>query len=187
LAAFSAEHGFTDFVEITTFGRGAMLVAQGQVEEGMTQMRQCMETCRAGGAEFLRPNFLSRLAAAHGAIGKIDEGLTLITEALAFVNKTGQRVYEVGLYLLKGSLLLKSGGQKVAEAEECFRQALDVARRQGAKSLELQAVLSLCRSWQQQGKKHEAHQLLFEIYGWFTEGLETGDLRAAKTLLQELT
>ena len=80
-----------------------------------------------------------------------------------------------------------SGGQKVGEAEECFRQALDVARRQEAKSLELQAVMSLCRLWQQQGKKEEARQMLAEIYGWFTEGFDTGDLRAAKALLQELT
>ena len=83
--------------------------------------------------------------------------------------------------------MLKAGGQKVVEAEECFRQALDVARRQEAKSLELQAVMSLGRLWQQQGKKEEARQMLAEIYGWFTEGLETGDLRAAKALLQDLT
>src|SRR5215217_2247112 len=106
-----------------------------------------MDTRLAGGAEFRRPAFLSGLAAAHRTVGQIDEGLALLTEALAVLDKTGQHVYEVGLYLLKGSLLLKSGGQKVAEAEECFRQALDVARRQGAKSLELQAVLSLCRLW----------------------------------------
>ena len=87
-----------------------------------------------------------------GAVGQIDEGLALLTEALAVLNKTGQRLYEVGLYLLKGSLLLKAGGQKVGEAEECFRQALDVARRQEAKSLELQAATSLARLWQQQGK-----------------------------------
>ena len=95
---------------------------------------------------------------------------------------------EVALYLLKGSLLLKSGGQKkVVEAEACFRQALEVARRQEAKSLELQAVMSLCRLWQQQGKKDEARQLLAEVYGWFTEGFDTADLKEAKALLDELS
>jgi adenylate cyclase len=186
LMAFSAEHSFPQFVAVGAFARGARLVAQGQVEEGLTQMRQGMETYVAGGTE-QRPLFLSGLAAAHGAVGQIDEGLALLTEALAIVDKTGQRSSEVGLDLLKGSLLLKSEGEKIGEAEECFRQALDVARRQGAKSLELQAIMSLCRLWQQQGKKEEARQLLAEIYGWFTEGFDTGDLRAAKALLQELT
>ena len=134
----------------------------------------------------LRPIFLSGLAAAHGTVGQIDEGLALLTEALAVLDKTGQRVYEVGLYLLKGSLLLKAGGQKVGEAEECFRQALDVARRQEAKSLELQAATSLARLWQQQGKKVEAHKLLSEIYNWFTEGFDTKDLQEAKALLDSL-
>jgi predicted ATPase len=187
LLAFSSEHGFPTFVAIGTFRRGAMLVAQGQVEEGLTQMRQSMETCRAGGEENVRLVFLSGLAAAYGSVGQIDKGLVLLTEALAVVNKTGQCVDEVGLYLLKGSLLLKVGGQKAGEAEKCFHHALDVARRQGAKSLELQAVMSLSRLWQKQGKKEEARQLLAEIYGWFTEGFDTGDLRAAKALLQELT
>ena len=72
------------------------------------------------------------------------------------------------------------------EAEACFQRALDIARRQGAKSLELRAVLSLVRLWQQQGKRDDARQLLAEIYGWFTEGFDTADLQEAKTLLREL-
>lgn len=150
-------------------------------------MRQSMDTHLAEGNESVRPVLLSGLAAAHGTVGQIDEGLALLAEALAIMNKTGLRMYEVGLYLLKGSLLLKAGSQKTVEAEECFRQALDVARRQEAKSLELQAVMSLCRLWQQQSKKEEARQMLAEIYDWFTEGFDTGDLRAAKALLEELT
>jgi predicted ATPase len=77
-------------------------------------------------------------------------------------------------------------GQKVGEAEACFRKALDIARRQQAKSLELRAAMSLSRLWQQQGKQEEAHQLLTEIYGWFTEGFDTADLKEAKILLEEL-
>jgi class 3 adenylate cyclase/predicted ATPase len=187
LIAVSSEHGFPYWAEIGTFLRGSMLVAQGQVEEGLAQMRQGMENYLAEGTEQGHPSFLSGLAAAHGSVGQIDEGLALLTEALAILDKTGQRLNEVELYLLKGSLLLKTGGQKVAEAEECFRQALDVARRQGAKSLELQAVIRLCRLWRQQGKKDEAQQQLAEIYGWFTEGFDTRDLKEAKALLEELT
>ena len=82
--------------------------------------------------------------------------------------------------------MLIQQGQKVGEAEECFRQALDIARRQQAKSLELRAAMSLSRLWQQQGKQEEARQMLADIYGWFTEGFDTADLQEAKTLLEEL-
>jgi predicted ATPase len=186
MLAVSAEHGFSLVVASGIFRLGARLVAQGQVEEGLTQMRQSMEVYLAGGAEGVRPALLSGLAAAHGTAGQIDEGLVLLTEALAIVDRTGGRIHEAGLYLLKGSLLLKSGGQKAGEAEEYFRQALDVARHQEAKSLELQAAISLVRLWQQQGKKAEAHKLLSEVYNWFTEGFDTGDLKEAKTLLDQL-
>ncbi len=201
--AFSSEHGFPQFVARETFMRGSMLAAQGQVEEGLTQLRQSIDTYLAGGTEVLRPIFLSGLAAAHGAVGQIDGGLALLTEALVIVDKTGLRLNEVGLYLLKGTLTLQSKVQspksKVeesqksevrspeSEAEECFLKAIEIARRQQAKSLELQAVMSLCRLWQQQGKKAEARLLLAEIHGWFTEGFDTGDLRAAQALLQELS
>jgi hypothetical protein len=93
--AFSSEHGFPLFVALGTFRRAAMLVAQGQVEEGLTQMRQCMDTYFAGGPELGRPTFLSGLAAAHGTVGQIDEGLALLTEALAILDKTGLRMNEV--------------------------------------------------------------------------------------------
>jgi class 3 adenylate cyclase/tetratricopeptide (TPR) repeat protein len=202
--AFSSEHDFTQFVARETFMRESMLAAQGQVEEGLTLLRQSIDTYLAGGAEVLRPIFLSGLAAAHGTVGQIDEGLALLTEALVIVDKTGLRLNEVGLYLLKGQLTLQKfqvSGSKFqvpnspesgvrspeSEAEECFLKAIEIARRQQAKSLELQAVMSLCRLWQQQGKKQEARQMLAEIYGWFTEGFDTGDLRAAKALLAELT
>src|SRR5216683_2718516 len=96
------------------------------------------------------------------------------------------RMGEAGLYMLKGWLLLARSGENQAEAEACFRQAIDIARRQSAKSVELQAVMSLNRLWQRQGKKDEARQLLAEIYGWFTEGFDTKDLQEAKALLEEL-
>jgi predicted ATPase len=109
-----------------------------------------------------------------------------VAEALALVDKTGQRVGEAGLYVLKGWLLLARSGENQTEAEACFRQAIDIARRQSAKSPELRAVMSLSRLWQTQGKKDEAHRMLAEIYGWFTEGFDTKDLQEAKALLEEL-
>jgi predicted ATPase len=106
----------------------------------------------------------------------------MLTEALATVHNVGQHFYEAELYPLKGELL----GQKAemeSEAEACFRQAVDVARRQQAKSIELRAAISLSRLWQQQGKRTEAYELLAPIYGWFTEGFDTADLQEAKALL----
>ena len=134
------------------------------------------------------PYFLTLLAEAYGKAGQAEEGLTALAEALALVNKTGEHCYEAELYRLKGELLLAARRTGAcAEAETCFHQALDVARRQQAKSLELRAAMSLARLWQRQGKRDEAHQLLAEVYGWFTEGFDTADLQEAKALLAELT
>jgi predicted ATPase len=106
---------------------------------------------------------------------------------LSTVNKTGERWYEAELFRLKGELLMKSEIQRMSEAETCFRQAIDITRRQSAKSLELRAATSLSRLWQQRGKKTQAQDKLAEIYGWFTEGLDTPDLKEAKALLEEIS
>jgi predicted ATPase len=112
------------------------------------------------------------------------------------VDKTGERFYEAELYRIKGELLLVQEGyrlqavghrEKTEESEACFLKAIEITRRQQAKSLELRAVMSLSRLWQQQDKKKEAHELLSEIYGWFTEGFETKDLQEAKALLGGLS
>jgi len=185
MRTLSVEYGFPFLVAIGTFMQGAMLVTQGRIEGGLIQMRQGMDAYLSGGSELGRETFLSGLAAAYGVARRIDEGLALVTEAIAFVNKTGQRRSEARLYLCQGALLLTAGGRE-REAEECFRHALNVACRQQAKSLELEAVLNLCKLWQQEGKKQEARAMLAEIYNWFTEGFDTPDLKDAKALLEEL-
>ena len=109
-----------------------------------------------------------------------------MAEALAVVDKTGERLWAAELYRLQGELTLaQSSVQK--EAEECFWKAIEIARRQQAKSWELRAAMSLSRLWQHQGRQQEAHELLAEIYGWFTEGFDTADLQEAKELLEHLT
>ena len=120
--------------------------------------------------------------------------MTVLAEALAVVDKTGERFYEAELYRLKGELTLAQSSvqslesqQSKKEAEACFLKAIEIARKQQAKSLELRAVMSLSRLWQQQGKQKEAHEMLAEIYGWFTEGFDTKDLQEAKALLEELS
>jgi predicted ATPase len=120
-------------------------------------------------------------------VGQAEEGLNVLAEALAAAHNSGERWWEAELYRLKGELLLARSTENQTEAEACFHQALDVARHQQAKSLELRAAMSLARLWQRQGKQTEAHDLLAPIYGWFTEGFDTVDLQEAKVLLEELT
>ena len=126
------------------------------------------------------------LTLAYAKAGRAEEGLAVQAEALEVVHRNGERLSETGLYVLKGWLLLARSGDNQAEAESCFRHAIDIARRQSAKSSELQAATSLSRLWQQQGKKDEARQMLAEIYGWFTEGFDTKNLQEAKAFLEEL-
>ena len=179
------------------------MVEQGQGTEGVAQIRQGIAAYQATGAEIERPHWFALLAEAYGKVGQAKEGLTVLAEALAVVDENGDRYYEAELYRLKGDLSLQSevrgpksevsdprsltpDPQAEAEAEACFQRAIEIARRQQAKSLELRAVMSLSRLWQQQGKKEEARQMLAEIYGWFTEGFDTKDLQEAKGLLEEL-
>jgi predicted ATPase len=186
----ATEQGFPLWRASGTMRRGKALTEQGQTEEGIMQMRQGLTASRATGGESHVPKFLSLLAEAYGKVGQVEEGLTVLAEALAMVNKNGERWWEAELYRLKGELTLQSQvsspKSQVEEVEECFLKAIEIARRQQARSLELRAAMSLSRLWQQQGKKDEARQLLAEIYGWFTEGFDTKDLQEAKALLDEL-
>jgi predicted ATPase len=185
----STEHGFAQRVAMGTMLRGWALVEQGQGEEGIAKIRQGLAAYRATGAELMRPYFLALLAEAYGKVGEAEQGLAALVEALAQIEKTGERWYEAELYRLKGELLRAQDGHqgKTEDVEQCFLQALAVARHQQAKSLELRAATSCARLWHQQGKQKEAHAMLAEIYNWFTEGWDTKDLQEAKALLEELT
>ena len=193
LMAVSTEQGFATRLAQGTSMRGRALAMQGHVEEGIVQMRQGRAASQATGADLGRTSSLAALAEAYGKVGQREEGLSMLAEALTAADSTEERYYEAELYRLKGELTLKqsrvqgleSSVQK--EVEDCFHKAIDIARGQSAKSLELRAAMSLSRLWQQQGKKKEAHQMLAEIYGWFTEGFDTKDLQEAKSLLEELS
>jgi predicted ATPase len=182
----SIEQGFPYWLAEGTIRRGWALAEQKQVEEGITQIRQGLASYQATGAEVLRSYYLALLAEACAKGGQSEEELSILAEALALVYKTGERFYEAELYRLKGELLLARPAHQTAEAEACYHQALDIARHQQAKSLELRAAMSLARLWQRQGKRDTARQLLAEVYGWFTEGFDTADLQEAKALLAEL-
>jgi len=200
--ALSAEQEFPFWLAQGTCLQGWVLTEQGQREEGIAQMRQGLAIYQATGAELGRPYWLVLPTAVQGQGGQVAEGLNALAEAHAAVHKSGERYYEAEIYRLKGELTLQQSGVRSpqsgvpstqhpapstqAEAEACFHQAVEIARCQSAKSLELRAVMSLSRLWQRQGKKDEARKLLAEIYGWFTEGFDTADLQEAKTILEEL-
>ena len=134
----------------------------------------------------LRPHWLALLAEAYGRAGQPEAGLQVLAEAVTLMATTEMRWSEAEMSRLQGELRLQLASPEVPQAEACFQQALEVARRQQAKSLELRAALSLSRLWQQQGKRQAARELLAPIYGWFTEGFDTTDLREAQVLLAEL-
>jgi predicted ATPase len=184
--ALCREQGFSFFLAHGTIMHGWAVAAQGRRAEGMTQMQQGMAALRTIGVGVLLPRDHTMLAEAYGESGQAEEGLRLLAEALTTADHQGMHLWEPELYRVKGELLLRQRAPDAPEAESCFRQALDVAGRQQAKSLELRAAMSLSRLWQRQGRRDEARELLAEVYGWFTEGFDTVDLREAKALLEEL-
>jgi TOMM system kinase/cyclase fusion protein len=185
--ALSREQGFAFFLAHGTIFRGWALAAQGQRTEGITQMHQGLAALRTRGVGVLLPRIHTLLAEAYGESGQVEEGLRLLAEALATADHQGMHLWEPELYRVKGELLLRQPVPDAPEAERCFRQALDSARRQEAKSLELRAATSLSCLWQHQGKRAAAYELLAPIYGWFTEGFDTADLQEAKALLDTLS
>src|SRR6516164_6197305 len=132
------------------------------------------------------PSILSILARAHGEIGQFDDAWRCIGEAITAVETTKERISEAQVHRTAGEIALLSPARDAAKAEEYFERALAVARQQQAKSWELRAAMSLARLWRDQGKTVEARELLAPVYGWFTEGFDTRDLKEAKALLEQL-
>src|SRR5262249_31736027 len=154
------------------------------------QLRQGLAAVRATGARFLGTHHLTLLAEAYQSVGRPEAGLAVLEEALTLVEQTEERFWEAEIHRLKGELLLTvegaglsrglTKGMRAAESPEgCFLKAIEIARRQEGKSLELRATVSLSRLWQQQGKQVQARHILADIYAWFTEGFDTIDLQQA--------
>jgi predicted ATPase len=177
---------FPHWVAMGTILRGWALALQGHGEEGMAQVYQGITAYRATGAAVFVPYFCTLLAEVSAHLGHTEGGLQALAEAHTLVEQHEAHCWEAEICRLRGVLLLRQTATSQAEAEACFQQALVVARRQQAKSLELRAAMSLSRLWQQQGKRDEAHELLAPLYGWFTEGFDTADLQEARALLDEL-
>jgi predicted ATPase len=165
--------------------RGWALAMQGEAVAGVALLRQALASPDVG-PESLRSYWLATLAEAYGRAGQPQAGLQVLAEAVTLIATTEMRWWEAEVSRLQGALLLHLPSPEVPQAEAAFRRALDVARRQQAKALELRAALSLVRLWQSQGQHTAARHLLEEIYGWFTEGFDTADLQEAKALLAAL-
>jgi predicted ATPase len=156
------------------------------VEIGLAQLRQGSPAWRATGAGLFEPYFLGLQAEAQGGFGAAEEGLDLAAKALDRVEETGERWFEAELHRITGELMLRLPKADPGAAETQFEHAAATARQQGAKPWELRAAMSMARLWRDQGKRDEARELLASVYGWFTEGFDTRDLKEAKALLDEL-
>jgi predicted ATPase len=183
--ALATEQVIPFFAAHTMVLRGWALVEQGRQEEGIAQLREGLIAYRATGAELERPHWLGLMAEACRGTGQIEEGLRVVSEGLAEIEQNGIRYYEAELNRLEGELRLGLDAADDQRAEACFRRAIDIARVQQAKSLELRAATSLARLWRDQGKRTEARGLLAPVYGWFTEGLDTNVLKDAKAELAD--
>ena len=213
--AVSDEHGLVLYQAMATIARGWALIEQGRGPETVGQtrdvevierMREGLAAHRATGAEVLCPHFLALKAEALGKSGRAEQGIRLLDEALLMADFNGERCYQAELYRTKGEMSLLQGTRRglsraatggivmseteslaVTQAEACFHQSIEIAQRQKAKSWELRAVMSLARLYRGRRKQQDARTLLKQVYGTFTEGFDTQDLREAKALLDELS
>jgi predicted ATPase len=187
LIALSHEHRFVLWEAVGVSLRGWALAKQERREEGITQIRQGIAATEATGTKLFQPGFFMLLTETCQEAGQPEEGLGALTEAFELASRTGIADYEPELHRLKGGLLLMQDDFDTGHAESCFQRAIEVARKQCAKSLELRATASLARLLAHLGRRDEARSMLAEIYNWFTEGFDTADLLDAKSLLDELS
>jgi class 3 adenylate cyclase/predicted ATPase len=187
LVLLAKEQSFPYWLAAGTILKGWALADGGRSEAGIAALRHGIEAWRATGAELYMPYHLALLSEAEAKGGQSTEALSRLAEALARATRTGEGWFDAELHRLKGRVLSSLHGGDPAEAEGCFRQALEVARGQGARMWELRAAADLARLLAAKGERAEARDLLAPIYGWFTEGFDTPDLREAEALLQELS
>jgi predicted ATPase len=189
--ALSTDRQFAFWMHIGRILRGWMLAAHPEDLEGIAEMSAGLKAFESTGAEILKPYFVALLAQAHARAGQPDIGLELLNTAQVTANRNQERWWEAELYRLKGELLLerKSGQaqQNLTEAQQCFSHAIEIARTQDAKGLELRATMSLTRLLSRRGERKKAYAILAPVYDWFTEGFDTADLRDAMEMLKQLS
>jgi predicted ATPase len=182
--ALSLEHHFPLWLGGATSSRGWGLVARGEVEAGIAMLREGIEMVAATGSNINGSYMRSKLTEAYLQAGRVAEGIATVDDALRLASRSLDRYWEAELWRQKGELRLLGGDS--SDAETCFQQALEIARRQGTPMLELRAATSLARLWRSHGRADDGHRLLENVYGTFSEGFETPDLKDAAALLSEL-
>ena len=185
MSSLSTEHGFPQWL---AFGNilNAWALAQNGGETPTAGLRAAISEYRRAANELYVPYFLALLAATQLTCGELAEGLETVVSALGLTGGKGSRLMDPEFLRLKGELLIALDRKGCADAEIAFWQAIDIAQRQSSKSWELRATMSMARLWRDQGKRGQAREVLAPIYGWFTEGFDTRDLKQAKALLEEL-
>jgi len=179
--------GYLNWYGASMMVNGWALVNNGCLEKGLELLRESLALSDEVGTLIWRPYHLSLIAETHAKAGQIDDASDRLAEAHEVANRTGERYWEAELHRLQGEFLLLGPKTDPAEPEACFARAIEIARRQQARSLELRAATSLCRLWHSQGKTTEAHDILTLVYDWFTEGFDTADSKEAKALLDALS
>jgi predicted ATPase len=185
-AALAGEKGASFWKAFKTLNQGCLLVLSGQASEALEVLTPRARPYGATGATIWTPLHLSYLARAHAECGQTDHARQYVEESLAILEKTGERWCEAEVHRVAGEISLKSRERHSAKAQTHFARAIAVARGQRAKSWELRAAMSMARLRRDQGRRQQAHDLLAPLYGWFTEGFDTLDLKDAKALLSEL-
>jgi predicted ATPase len=165
---------------------GVLLAMTGEVSNSVQTLTTGMMALRSTGATVFTPSYLSYLARVYADVGQFDEAKRCIDETITLVDKSKERWCEADIHRIAAEISLMSSDPDATKAEASFERALSVARAQQAKSWELRAAMSMARLWRDQGKRQQAHDLLAPVYGWFTEGFDTLDLKEAKTLLEQL-
>jgi predicted ATPase len=186
LIALAEEKGYAYWRVTGLRRRASVLALTGKASDAVSIFTSTLPASRSTGTTIALPWNLSHLAKACGELGRFDEAWSYIGEAMTAVETTKETWYEAEVYRIAGEIALMSPERDAVKAEACFERALAVARAQQAKSWELRAAMSMARLWRDQGKLDEARDLLAPVYGWFTEGFETLDLKQAKALLDEL-
>jgi predicted ATPase len=187
ITTLAAQKATSQWQAFGMMNRGCLLALTGKASEAATILTSAIPAMRITGATVWMPLYLSYLALAYAKLGQFEDSRRLLGEATATLDSTKEKWHEAEVHRIAGEIALKSPEQDISKAQSSFERSLAVARQQQAKSWELRAAMSMARLWRDRGKRDEARELLAPVYGWFTEGFDTRDLKEAKALLDELS
>jgi predicted ATPase len=186
LVALTDEKGAPFWKALGMASQGCVFLLAGQASDAVALITSSIAAYRSTGSSIWMPLCLSSLASAYAQLGHFDDAWRCVDEAMVAVEATNERWNEANVHRIAGEIALMAPEPDAPKAEACFERALQIARGRQARSWELRAATSLARLWRDQNKRQQAHDFLAPVYGWFTEGFDTLDLKEAKSLLDEL-